>query len=315
MMQKNDNQVLLASKNSILQRYNTVKKSAAQLEAFRKNMVTMIQSIPSGVEDDTGDDWNAQLVDLQRELADKQRLTGEPLQRSNGPPRDEPRTSEHEQLRDVQGQFRSSTHESLRESTLRTSEQPRDLQQVQFRESIQRTSESFRETQNDPFRDTQKTNEPFRESNGSQARTFGSAPLLEAEQPPLLDTTQDDSLADHALTSGAIDFSLASLQPDQSLMLTLEALEPRRLGKSASFPHLVRTDSAKDMDPPILYRHIRDTLSSTEFDDFAKTVTEFNGGRLSASQTVQKINHLLGPGVLNDQMTRLILEAVREAKH
>jgi hypothetical protein len=66
------------------------------------------------------------------------------------------------------------------------------------------------------------------------------------------------------------------------------------------------------IDPARLYKSIRDALTPAAFETFAGTVSRFNNGAISASETVLATGRLLGRGALADDMTRLILDAVRD---
>lgn len=125
--------------------------------------------------------------------------------------------------------------------------------------------------------------------------------------------------------SKGLNYSLSSVQ-DTSLLLeqlaplrntqpvhalpSLPSVNPssKRVSKSSS------TSQMRDLDPATLYRLIRHQLSPPEFQTFADSVTMFNEGRMSASQTVKAVQEIVGKGVLCDQMTRLILDAVRASR-
>ena len=66
------------------------------------------------------------------------------------------------------------------------------------------------------------------------------------------------------------------------------------------------------VDASTLYKLIRQVLTQEAFESFASTIASFNAGHLSADDTVREVYRIVGQGDLSDQMSRLILDAVRD---
>ncbi|KAJ3217819.1 hypothetical protein HDU67_007236 [Dinochytrium kinnereticum] len=67
------------------------------------------------------------------------------------------------------------------------------------------------------------------------------------------------------------------------------------------------------VDAPTLYKQIRDTLSSQEFEEFAANVASFNASEQSADETVNNIGRLVKDRMLFAQMRTLIYTALAES--
>ncbi|KAI8905044.1 hypothetical protein EDD86DRAFT_212123 [Gorgonomyces haynaldii] len=80
----NDKKNLLASKNALMDRYTALKQSATQLEAFRKNMIQMVQSIPGAPLSFSTDQDSLQENNLEQTLRASQGSRSNPLINSNG---------------------------------------------------------------------------------------------------------------------------------------------------------------------------------------------------------------------------------------
>ncbi|TPX39219.1 hypothetical protein SeLEV6574_g07371 [Synchytrium endobioticum] len=331
-----EKKALITAKNSIQDRYQALKRSAAQLETFRKSIVSMVEYGPVSslnvIEMDRS-------FDLQSSGGPEEMISAN----TSSPFNDSPATSH------VEGSTAANVAHNvsfLEDRTMRSFDLSTDF--VDSKPIAPPTSVSKLVTTTP--RTAAKHSRPSRRSSPTPGGHLPPPSILKypsltsnaPQSPPVSSlppriptdwTNRDNGGTSHTPSkrSEKTPAKGVSTTPNDQQQLTT----PAGFNKpnSTSTPNNETDDDDQPIshttplaatlaspsspsayiDAPTLYKHIRDSLLPNEFEEFASNVAAFNSSQQSADDTVRNIGRIVRDRTLFAQMRTLIYTALAES--
>ncbi|KAI9205354.1 uncharacterized protein BJ171DRAFT_567533 [Polychytrium aggregatum] len=333
---------VLASRASIVERYNALKKSAAQLESFRKSIVSMVECGPPTTVAAVSelDRSFVEAADISADLSmsyfrESSALNGSPRQRAGFPGDaslnsrsfeyapsvtllEEPEAPLIAQNTSILGQMHAPTHRDSEHQLMNISPQARLRQSVGSDRGAM-TQLPPAQRGNDPARPLDGIlKRPQGEGGSAKERSKGTVGFMSPSQTPpsnLRNIHQNFTSAPTLRAGSApVPGPVANGGGRQSASSMANAAlggggaEDPSLGGDARI-----TKTTTVIDAPTLYKQIRDSLEPKEFEEFADNISRFNNSQQTAEQTVGNISRIVTDRVLCSQMKQLIYTALAES--
>ncbi|KAJ3316039.1 hypothetical protein HDV04_000248 [Boothiomyces sp. JEL0838] len=329
---KQDNQNISNSYNNLSVRFATLKKSASQLEAFRKSIVSMIQNNPVNmtlqsidlpsdqhsdldhseyIEPNTKPHMNnyKESEETSKDFASQissELVSEDIVKMQHLPPSKNSlvKQFEAEALRLSQRTDRDLSHDTLRaaqtasQATLSNNDKTYDEQQKEFQDIEKSVYLGLGLTSNGSYMvDTHPNAE-----QSYFAETFDNP-------------NEDGNEKGDILPSDFLEANKYKWEINEKITRVLE-----RNNTMNNIDHDVPTSSfdispkalqTRDatLDTAVLYKKIQSALTPGQFDDFASVIGSFNAGEISPNETIHEIKSLIADNYLFDQMKSLIYEA------
>ncbi|KND02438.1 uncharacterized protein SPPG_09068 [Spizellomyces punctatus DAOM BR117] len=328
--QQTEKKSLLASKNVLLDRYTTLKKNAAQLESFRKSIVSMVEYGPAtnGINDldrsfvdnpstedsHMGNNVTAGssgmggfLPNLPEDVIKEAAL--ELHDSETGTSFLDDKTMRSFDLQGNQSLDFSMSSNPNQSLLSRLHAQPQTARrpgsgQSQQSSRVQLNDWRNVDTQRKAFED-RKSMDKLRLSLRDDATPTPTSARLKLQGSNELNSESSPNLSTNTLDSNRGGFNAPqgsqTPTPQQSSNLT------------SVFPNANTAPATASIDAPILYKQIRDSLTPSEFEDFAANVALFNAAQQTADQTVRNIGKIVKDRGLFVQMRSLIYTALEES--
>ncbi|KAJ3104889.1 hypothetical protein HDU97_008747 [Phlyctochytrium planicorne] len=272
--QANEIQSLTLSKSTLQDKYQQLKRSAMQLESFRKNIITMVEFGPS---------VNVNVLESDQSFA-------EIAQISEGGRRQ--RHQNTDILSSPDKEFLSEPR--LKSEFSKSVSHVNDTSSRSFDMSAQALDHSLGLNEKS-FLLKGSVFSPERKSQ-TLAHTVRNIPISTK-------AGQDTRVIDEAVSSSWNDADIGNRVDEGSA----RAVTQQHMQNSNEVPPNTVVDA------PTLYKQIRDNLSLQEFEEFAANVAAFNASEQSADETVSNIGKLVKDRMLFAQMRTLIYTALAES--
>ncbi|KAJ3123037.1 hypothetical protein HK098_002257 [Nowakowskiella sp. JEL0407] len=292
LLHQQEKRAWLATKSTLLEKYNNLRKSAQQLDSFRKSIVSMVEYGPSQIN----------LSDVDRSFIDTPNTPQNTLDTEIDTNLPNGRILESNMNRSMDDHMRSST-----------------MQQQQ------QSSPEFEPVLNLSFGQDHSLIKSYDQSNGNESLDFinpspadnksflGNTSLRDFRQP--LQSKSFDSRKQTPTKNAVINSTTPSSLPSKS---------PQKMFTSGAGPVYRNTTTPPKRQPsqtslntpfidaPTLYKMIRDALTAQDFEEFASNVAAFNSSNQTADETIKNIGRIVKDRTLFMQMKTLILTAISE---
>ncbi|TPX35903.1 hypothetical protein SmJEL517_g01840 [Synchytrium microbalum] len=317
--QVSEKKALALAKNTIQDRYQALKRSASQLESFRKSIVSMVEYGPvltvdgldrsfteAGIEENevlqhqksyspAGSQIDADHVSfLQDQTMRSFDLSAE---YSDKPPKSATTTPRSNNLNT------NSSGNKARSSPTPQLPPPSILKSYTTSKLPPRIPVDWREVGDTPG----KQYTPGKRSEKLQKSTPDRVATPETfTKPPSTSTPNNDDDDDNNNNAMPHHTPSSLTKPSTSKHTTTPSKPPHStLSSPPSGPSYI--------DAPTLYKHIRDALLPSEFEEFASNVASFNSSQISADEAVKNIGRIVRDRTLFAQMRTLIYTALAES--
>ncbi|KAJ1551508.1 hypothetical protein HK096_009669 [Nowakowskiella sp. JEL0078] len=289
VVHQNEKKTLQFSKSALLDKYNNLRKTAQQLESFRKSIVSMVEFGPS-----------------QSNLGDVDRSFVEPA------PIDLiPESEEEENNTILAPKSKNRNIEFLEDNSIHNSEHSRSLHLSNI---IDPKITLFNSSGYLDF-ENRNTNLPF--SNEALLKSIDQSQSLKILQKHSVDFSNISPEKSATNLRSRPNSEKTKILSKNSRSLSTQKLTS--LSSSQTYNHAKSTSSQEThkfatTDAPTLYKLIRDNLSAGDFEKFAANVAAFNSSQQTAEETILNIGSLVKDKSLFLQMKTLILTAISESK-
>ncbi|KAJ3157598.1 40S ribosomal protein S26 [Geranomyces michiganensis] len=295
---KQEKQALQTSKNALAARFATLKKTAMELEAFRRGIATMVEAGGASKLPATKDmeDWGT-IDEEQHMQVNKETRTGDLHE-------DENQTQGSIECRDdgVADDQTMHSMELRQDGSLERSPLSRLDGFLSRGPSMQRVSNS-------------RTGLVRPGKRSSSSSTIARS----VSGPDLRHAVSTTAYRGNRTLSTSLGGSANAQQKHQGGPSPSHNRTTSTNASTTPTPASVRRRSQQQsgtqiIDAAALYREIKRTLAPADFEAFASSVAAFNAGAQTPSQTVQSVAGIVKDPRLISCMTTLIFSAIEEAK-